>query len=104
MITDIHRHFVPEEFLQFVLSKKEFGIKATRREGEAADLEFRGVPAALNATFFDLKRQTERLRAEGVERAVLSLATPFIDYRLEPKLAIEAVRLYNDTLAAAIAS
>jgi aminocarboxymuconate-semialdehyde decarboxylase len=104
MITDIHRHFVPEEFLQFVLARNEFGIRITGREGEAADFEFRGLPAALNATFFDLNRQIVRMRHEGVERAILSLATPFINYWLEPGLAVQSARLFNDSLAAAIAS
>src|SRR5215468_1728324 len=104
MITDVHRHFVPEEFLRFVLARDEFGIRITRREADAADFEFRGVPAALNATFFDLNRQIERMEREGVEGAVLSLATPFIDYRLDAVLAAQAARLFNDSLAAAIAS
>ncbi|HET7849327.1 MAG TPA: amidohydrolase family protein [Pseudolabrys sp.] len=102
MITDIHRHFVPPEFFEFAKRRDEFAIKIKRTEGDLIDLDIRGMHFGLNKTFFDLSRQTERLRREGVERAILSLATPFIDYHLDGKLAAEGARRFNDALAAAI--
>src|SRR4051794_39359567 len=103
MITDIHRHFVPDEFFRYVSGRPEFAVKEKRREGEAVDLDIRGRHFGLNTTFFDLARQIDRMRQEGVERTVLSLATPFIDYRLDAAAAIAAARLFNEALAAAIA-
>ncbi len=103
MITDIHRHFVPDEFLRFVRGREEFAVKIKRAEGEAVDIDIRGMHFGLNTTFFKLARQIERMDREGVERAVLSLATPFIDYHLDAKLAVEAARIYNDALAQEIA-
>jgi aminocarboxymuconate-semialdehyde decarboxylase len=102
MITDIHRHFVPREFFDFMVSRPEFAIKVKRREGELIDTDIRGMHFGLNETFFDLRRQLESMTAEGVERAVLSLATPFIDYHLDAKLAVESARQFNDSLAAAL--
>src|SRR5436190_24183374 len=102
MITDIHRHFVPDEFFRYVRERPEFAVKEKRREGDAVDLDIRGMHFGLNTTFFDMGRQIERMRHEGVERAVLSLATPFIDYRLDAGPAVAAARLFNDSLAAAI--
>jgi aminocarboxymuconate-semialdehyde decarboxylase len=58
----------------------------------------------LNTTFFDLGKQIERMKRDGVERTILSLATPFIDYHLEAGIAIEAAQVFNDALAATIAS
>ncbi len=58
----------------------------------------------LNTTFFEMIKQFERMRRDGVERTILSLATPFIDYHLDARLAVEAARVFNDALAAAIAS
>lgn len=102
MITDIHRHFVPEKFFRFVRGRDEFAVRVKREAGEAVDLDIRGIHFGLNTTFFALPRQLERMRRDGVERGILSLATPFIDYRLEPRLAVEAARIFNDALAEAI--
>jgi aminocarboxymuconate-semialdehyde decarboxylase len=104
MITDIHCHFVPEQFFKFVQSRDEFAVSVKRREGDAVDLDIRGMHFGLNTTFFDMGRQLERMRRDGVERAILSLATPFIDYHLDANLAVEAARVFNDGLASAIAS
>jgi aminocarboxymuconate-semialdehyde decarboxylase len=104
MITDVHCHFVPEEFFSFAQSRNEFAIKVKRRNGEAVDLDIRGMHFGLNTTFFDMRKQVERMQRDGVERTILSLATPFIDYHLDAKLAIEAARVFNDALAGAIGS
>jgi aminocarboxymuconate-semialdehyde decarboxylase len=50
-----------------------------------------------------MRKQIERMQRDGVERTILSLATPFIDYHLDAKLAVEAARVFNDALAGAIA-
>ncbi len=103
MITDIHCHFVPEDFFKFAQSRSEFAIKVKRREGDAVDLDIRGMHFGLNTTFFEMGKQVERMSRDGVERTILSLATPFIDYHLDARLAVEAARVFNDALAAAIA-
>ena len=103
MITDIHCHFVPEDFFRFAQSRNEFAINVKRRQGDAVDLDIRGMHFGLNTTFFDMRKQVERMQRDGVERTILSLATPFIDYHLDAKLAVEAARVFNDALASAIA-
>src|ERR1700690_1899333 len=103
MITDIHCHYVPDAFFKFAQSRPEFAIAIKRREGDAVDLDIRGMHFGLNTTFFDMNKQVERMARDGVERAILSLATPFIDYHLDAKIAVEAARVFNDGLAAAIA-
>jgi aminocarboxymuconate-semialdehyde decarboxylase len=103
MITDMHCHFVPEDFFRFAQSRDEFAVKIKRREGDAVDLDIRGMHFGLNTTFFSMEKQVERMARDGVERTILSLATPFIDYHLDAKLAVEAARVFNDGLAAAIA-
>jgi aminocarboxymuconate-semialdehyde decarboxylase len=103
MITDIHCHFVPEEFFAFAKSRDEFAIKVKRTEGDLVDLDIRGMHFGLNTTFFDMNKQVERMRRDGVERTILSQATPFIDYPLDAKIAVEAARVFNDALAAVIA-
>jgi aminocarboxymuconate-semialdehyde decarboxylase len=103
MITDIHCHFVPDEFLRFVQKEDAFAIGIERRESDLVEFKIRGGPLVLNAAFFDLARQAGRMQRDGVERAILSPATPFIDYHLAPKIAVEAARIFNNSLAAAIA-
>jgi aminocarboxymuconate-semialdehyde decarboxylase len=103
MITDIHCHFVPEPFFRFVQQHDAFAVKVVRREGEACDLNIRGIPFALNSTFFDAGRQVERLDRLGIDRTILSLATPFIDYSLDPLVAVNAARVYNNALAETVA-
>jgi len=102
MITDIHRHFVPPSFLEFMKSRPEFRVAIKREEGEVIDFDIRGIHFGLNRTFFDLPRQIRRMSEERVERSILSLATPFIDYHLDASLAVQAARQFNDALAAAI--
>jgi aminocarboxymuconate-semialdehyde decarboxylase len=104
MITDIHCHYVPDEFFRFAAGRSEFAIKVKRREGDDIDLDIRGMHFGLNTTFFDIDRQRERMQRDGVERAILSLATPFIDYHLDAAIAIEAAQVFNDALSATIAS
>ncbi len=104
MITDIHCHYVPENFFKFARSRQEFAIVTKRQEGDAVDLDIRGMHFGLNTTFFDMAKQVERMQRDGVERGVLSLATPFIDYHLEVELAIEVAAVFNEGLATAIAS
>jgi aminocarboxymuconate-semialdehyde decarboxylase len=104
MITDIHCHFVPDDFFRFAQTRDEFAIKIKRREGEAVDLDIRGMHFGLNTTFFEMPRQHERMRRDGVERTILSLATPFIDYHLDARIAVEAARVFNDSLVSEIAS
>jgi aminocarboxymuconate-semialdehyde decarboxylase len=50
MITDMHCHFVPEDFFRFAQSRDEFAIKIKRREGDAVDLDIRGMHFGLNTT------------------------------------------------------
>jgi aminocarboxymuconate-semialdehyde decarboxylase len=104
MITDVHCHFVPDEFFKFASTKEELAIKVKRREGDAVDLDIRGMHFGLNTTFFEMPKQLERMKRDGVDRSILSLATPFIDYHLDAKLAVEAARVFNDALAGVIAS
>jgi aminocarboxymuconate-semialdehyde decarboxylase len=104
MITDMHCHFVPEELFRFVQNNDAFGVAIERREGDAVDVSVRGKIFDLNTTFFQLDKQIERLQRLGIDRTILSLATPFIDYHLDGPLAVQAARVFNDSLATAIAN
>ena len=48
MITDMHCHFVPDEFLQYMQKQDEFAVKVERTEGDAVDVRIRGTLFDLN--------------------------------------------------------
>ena len=103
MITDIHRHYVPPVFFDFVKTLPEYALKIKREQDEQIDVDIRGMHFGLTKTFFDLERQITRMEKEGVERAILSLATPFINYHLDIGVAVKAARHFNDAIADALA-
>ena len=104
MITDIHCHFIPHELFKFVQARKEFDTRVTAMDGERIDITVRGMHFGLNPTFFEPARQIARMDALGIDRTVISLATPLVNYYLEPDLACEAARLCNDGFAELVAA
>jgi aminocarboxymuconate-semialdehyde decarboxylase len=99
MITDIHCHFIPDRLFKLVQQRKEFDTRVTTWDGERIDLQVRGMHFGLNPTFFEPPRQVARMDQLGIDRTVVSLATPLVNYYLEPRLACEAARLCNDGFA-----
>ena len=104
MVTDIHCHFIPPAYFDFVKQHAEFDTRVTAERGEAVDLVCRGAHYGLNRTFFEPARQIARMDAFGIDRTVISLATPLVNYYVEPKLALAAARLCNDGFADLVAS
>src|SRR5947209_7773815 len=104
MVTDIHCHFIPDALFYFVQSHDAFATRLTAHEGERIDINVRGMHFGLNPTFFEPSRQIARMDDLGIDRTVISLATPLVNYYLETKLAIEAARLCNDGFAAVLKS
>src|SRR5262245_36571333 len=100
MITDIHCHFIPDEYFRFVQRRGEFEVRVAAAQGETVDLVCRGARYGLNPTFFDPARQIARMDSSGIDRTVVSLATPLVNYYVEGRLALEAARLCNDGFAA----
>jgi aminocarboxymuconate-semialdehyde decarboxylase len=99
MITDIHCHFIPDALFKLVQQRKEFDTRVTARDGERIDIQVRGMHFGLNPAFFEPVRQIARMDQVGIDRTVVSLATPLVNYYLEPRLACEAARLCNDGFA-----
>ena len=103
MITDIHCHFIPDDYFRFVQQADAFDVHVAVRQDDAVDLVCRGARYGLNRTFFEPAAQLERMGALGIDRTVVSLATPLVNYFVEPQLALQAARLCNDGFAALIA-
>jgi aminocarboxymuconate-semialdehyde decarboxylase len=103
MITDIHCHFIPDEYFKHVQAREEFEVRLIGTDGDAVDVACRGARYGLNRTFFEPARQIARMDSLGIDRTVVSLATPLVNYYLDPGLATQAARLCNDGFAALIA-
>jgi len=99
MIVDIHVHHVPEAFVRFVEKAAPYAIRLEEMGGESVRLTVGALQYALNKTFFDARRLAARLNEMGVERAVLSLATPFANYDVPAELACAAAEIYNNEIA-----
>ena len=99
MIIDVHVHHVPKRFVRFVEKTTPYSMSVDNPSGEAVTLRVGRLSYALNRTFFDAERLSARMAEMGVERAVLSLATPFVKYDVPVSLACEAAALYNDEIA-----
>src|SRR5882757_3942558 len=104
MVTDIHCHFIPDALFRFVQSHAEFATRLTAQEGERIDINVRGMHFGLNPTFFEPARQIARMDGLGIDRTVISLATPLVNYYLDTRLAVEAARLCNDGFAEVLRS
>src|SRR5947209_4841284 len=104
MVTDIHCHFIPPAYFEFVQGHSEFDVRVAAAQGDAVDLVCRGANYGLNRTFFEPARQIARMDALAIERTVISLATPLVNYYVDPKLALAAARLCNDGFAELVAS
>jgi aminocarboxymuconate-semialdehyde decarboxylase len=104
MTTDIHCHFIPDDYFKLVQARSEFEVRLLPSEGDAVNVACRGARYGLNRTFFEPARQIARMDALGIDRTVISLATPLVNYYLEPGLATPAARLCNDGFAALVAA
>jgi aminocarboxymuconate-semialdehyde decarboxylase len=100
MIVDVHVHHVPQAFVRLVEGAAPYAVRLSQARGEAVTLEVGPLRYALNRTFFDVERLIARMDEMRVERAVLSLATPFVNYDVSASLGREAAELYNNEIAA----
>jgi aminocarboxymuconate-semialdehyde decarboxylase len=100
MIVDIHVHHVPEAFVRFVEKVGPYAVSLEPPRGEDVKLNVGPLSYALTRTFFDPERLVRRMQEMRVERAVLSLATPFVNYGVEASIGREAAEIYNNEIAA----
>src|SRR5882672_11451602 len=99
MITDIHCHFIPEKYFELVRTTPEFEVRVIGGAADAVDIECRGLRYGLNRTFFEPALQVARMDELGIDRTVVSLATPLVNYYLDAPLASQVC---NDGFAALV--
>ena len=99
MIIDIHCHYVPERYFEFIENEKSFDVHRTSTHGEEIEVKVGSLKFGLNKVFFDTKRQTDRMQVLSIDQTILSLATPLISYSVPGDIAVQAARIFNDELA-----
>jgi aminocarboxymuconate-semialdehyde decarboxylase len=99
VIIDIHVHHVPQPFARFVEKASPYAICLAAPQGESVTLQVGALSYGLNRTFFDPERLTARMKAMRIEKGVLSVATPFVNYDVPASLGQEAAELYNNEIA-----
>jgi aminocarboxymuconate-semialdehyde decarboxylase len=98
-IVDVHVHHVPEAFARFVEKALPYGIQREVPRGESVNLHVGQLTFALTRTFFDIERLASRMAEMRVDKAILSLATPFVNFEVPASLGAEAAELYNNEIA-----
>jgi aminocarboxymuconate-semialdehyde decarboxylase len=99
LITDVHVHHVPEAFVRMIERAAPLAVRLDPPDGESVKLKAGPLCYTLNRTFFDVERLIARMATMKVERAVLSLATPFVNYGVPASLGCEVAKFYNDEIA-----
>ena len=104
MTIDIHCHFIPRAFLDYLLRDPRSDVHLVHDEGERIDITVGPRAFGLNPVFFDVERQLRRMDELGIERTILSLATPLVHYDRRGQDAREMALLCNDGLAKTVRS
>lgn len=99
MITDIHCHYVPEKFFEFIENEKCFDVCHKSTDHEDIEVKVGSLKFRLNEVFFDSKRQIDRMQLLGIDQSILSLATPLISYSVPADIGVQAARIFNDEIA-----
>jgi aminocarboxymuconate-semialdehyde decarboxylase len=100
VIADIHIHFVPQPFLAFVQRTKQVEVRPEAVTGGMVPVHIGPLSYRLPLTFFEIERLKQRLSEMRIERAILSLATPFVTYATSAAVACDAAELFNNEISA----
>lgn len=99
MVTDVHCHYIPEAYLQFIDEHDSCGMRWTWLTDEQAELKTATKRFVMSRGFVDPGKHVARMDQQGIDVSVLSLATPLINYSVTSSDAIGAARLFNDEVA-----
>lgn len=78
---------------------KSFDVQLEQATGGNISVHVGPLSYLLPLTFFDVERLKSRVLEMRVDRAVLSLATPFVNYDVPAALGREAAELFNDEIS-----
>ena len=99
MVIDVHCHYIPDRYFEFLETEHGFAVERRPANGEQIPIRVGALEFALNRTFFDSERQIARMETLGIDLTILSLATPLINYQIPIAVAKKAARIFNDELA-----
>jgi len=99
MAIDVHCHYIPDAYWRYIRDEERFGVRLAWGEGEKGQLEVGSKRYAICREFFDLGLHIARMDRLGIDVAVISLATPLINYSVPESEAVKAAEIFNDELA-----
>ena len=104
MITDIHCHLVPEAYLRHVEAERAFRVRCAWHADGTAQLDVGEKAYRFSRDFVDPARHIARMDRLGIDRSVVSLATPLVNYSATGPAGLHAARLFNDELAKVVSA
>jgi aminocarboxymuconate-semialdehyde decarboxylase len=99
MTIDVHVHHVPQAFARHMEQSSAYAITLAASRGEDVGLAVGSLHYRLSRTFFDIERLVARMAEMRIERAVLSVATPFVNFDVPSSLGQETAQIYNNEIA-----
>jgi aminocarboxymuconate-semialdehyde decarboxylase len=105
MNIDVHAHYIPGDFIASGARDGDWQVIVRDTDGtplHAQGLESLGVSDVVSR-FSEIDRRLSDMRNQGIDLQVLSVSPGCFNYELEPDLAVELARRYNDSLAESVA-
>ena len=99
MAIDIHCHYIPDAYWRHIQEDGRFGVRLAWGEGGKGELAVGTRRYGISRAFFDLDLQIARMDRLGIDVAVISLATPLINYAVPEREAVQAAEIFNDEVA-----
>jgi predicted TIM-barrel fold metal-dependent hydrolase len=108
MIIDFHSHFYPREYLDRLAQRSEIPKVVRDDLGDrfvifADEEHVAGAARPIGDQFFRLERKLEFMDEHGIDRAVISIGNPWVDFLAGDEAVTWALRL-NDEIEAACAA
>ena len=108
MLVDIHTHFYPRDYLDRLAQRSEIPKVVRDAEGDhfvifANEEKIAGAARPVGEQFFRLEKKLEFMDEHGIDRAVISIGNPWVDFLDGEEAAGWATRL-NDKVEQACAA
>ena len=99
-VVDIHEHVIPPVLVEMMRQgTAPDGIRIDESGAEPWVVHPQGYKYPLSPLFHDVDARLAAMDSRGIEKAVLSIAPPFLLYDINPEEAVVASRIINDALA-----
>lgn len=108
MIVDIHSHYYPRDYLDLLSRRAEIPMVVRKADGEhfvifADEERAAGATRPIGEHFWQLDRKLQFMDQHGIDRAVISIGNPWVDF-LDGREAVSWAARLNDEVEQACAA